>query len=78
VLGGAAGWPLAGYAQQPERVRRVGALMPFPENDPVTRASVTAFADGLAQSGWADCKDIRIDYRFAAGDPSPRSIAVCP
>jgi putative ABC transport system substrate-binding protein len=44
--------------------------MPFPENDPVTRASIRAFADGLAQSGWAEAKNIRIDYRFAAGDPT--------
>jgi putative tryptophan/tyrosine transport system substrate-binding protein len=70
VLGGAAAWPLAGHAQNPERVRRVGALMPFPENDSVMRGSITAFAHGLAQLGWVEGKNIRIDYRFAAGNPT--------
>ena len=44
VLAGAAAWPLAGHAEQPERMRRVGVLMPFPENDTDTQALVTAFA----------------------------------
>ena len=52
VFVGVLALPFIGHAQQPERVRRVGALMPFPENDPVTRASIRAFAHGLAQSGW--------------------------
>jgi putative ABC transport system substrate-binding protein len=68
LLGWAAAWPLAASAQEPQRVRRIGALMPFPESDPVTRASVKAFVDGLAQLGWMEGKNIRIDYRFAAGN----------
>ena len=44
LLGGAAVWPLTGYAQQPERMRRVGWLIPWSENDPQTRASVMVFA----------------------------------
>jgi putative tryptophan/tyrosine transport system substrate-binding protein len=63
-------WPLAGHAQQPERVRRVGVLMPFPENDSVTQPLVTAFADALRRFGWVEGKNIRIDYRFAADDPT--------
>jgi putative ABC transport system substrate-binding protein len=56
-------------AQKPERVRHVGVLMPTPEGDPFTRAIVTAFADALQQFGWMQSKNIRVDYRFAAGDP---------
>ncbi len=70
VLGGAAAWPLAGHAQQPERVRRVGVLIGFPENDPFAQGNVTAFAQALGRFGWVEGKNIRIDYRFAAGDPA--------
>jgi putative ABC transport system substrate-binding protein len=67
ALGAAAAWPLAGRAQQPERVRRIGVLIAFPENDPNTQADVTAFAQALAGFGWVEGKNIRTDYRFAAG-----------
>jgi putative tryptophan/tyrosine transport system substrate-binding protein len=70
VLGGAGVWPLAGHAQQPERVPRVGVLLAFPKNEPFTRALVTAFAQTLERLGWVEGKNIRIDYRFAAGDPT--------
>ena len=64
---GAAAWPLAGHAQQSERMRRVGVLMPGPENDWL--AHTTAFAQALGRLGWNDGKNIRIEYRFAANDP---------
>jgi putative ABC transport system substrate-binding protein len=64
------GWPSAVRAQQPERVRRVGALSAFRENDANNQASVTAFAQSLGRLGWVDGKNVRIDYRFAAGDPA--------
>jgi putative ABC transport system substrate-binding protein len=67
VLGGAAAWPLAGYAQQPERMRRVGVLIHWPEDFPPARASVAALGKALADFGWVEGKNIRIDYRFAAG-----------
>jgi putative ABC transport system substrate-binding protein len=70
VLGGAAAWPLAGHAQQPERLRRVGVLMAYRENDPDTQPLVTAFAQALERFGWVEGKNIQIDYRFAAGDPA--------
>jgi putative ABC transport system substrate-binding protein len=70
VIGGAAAWPLAGRAQEPERMRRIGVLMPWPENDPFTQANATAFAQALGRFGWVEGKNIRIDYRFAAGDPT--------
>jgi putative ABC transport system substrate-binding protein len=71
ILGGAAALrPLAGHAQQPERMRRVGVLIGFPENDPFTHGIVSAFAEALGRFGWVENKNIRIDYRFAAGDPT--------
>ena len=71
LLGGAvAVWPLAVGAQQPDRLRHVGVLIAYPENDPRSQAFVAAFARGLGRFGWAVGKNIRIDYRFAAGDPT--------
>jgi len=71
LLGGAPlAWPLAGHAQQRERFRRVGVLIAFPENHPFAQAIVTAFAQALGRFGWAESKNIRIDYRFASGDPA--------
>src|SRR5260221_1223508 len=58
------------HAQQPERLRRVGVMMAFPENDPFAQAGVTAFAEALGRAGWVEGKNARIDYRFAAGDPA--------
>ena len=69
VLAGATAWRLAGQAQQSEPLRRVGWLMAFPENDLRTQAYVTSFAQALGSLGWVEGKNIRIDYRFAAGDP---------
>ena len=63
-------WPLATVAQQPERIRRLGVLLFGPENDPFTQAIVTSFAQALKRFGWVEGKSIRIDYRFAAGDPA--------
>ena len=67
LLGGAALWPLAGYAQQPERMRRVGVLMPGPEND--WRTYATAFADAIGRLGWSDGRNVLIEYRYSANDP---------
>jgi putative ABC transport system substrate-binding protein len=68
AIGGAAAWPLAGYAQQPERIPRLGVLMPWPETDPIAQASVRAFSQALEGFGWNDGRNIRINYRFAAND----------
>jgi putative tryptophan/tyrosine transport system substrate-binding protein len=70
ILGGAAAWPLAGQAQQAERVRRVGVLMDRPEDFAPARAGVAAFVKALVDFGWVEGKNIRIDYRFAAGNPA--------
>jgi len=67
LLGGAAAaWPLAGHAQQPERMRRIGALINFVEDDPATKARVAAFRQGLERRGWSEGRNIHIDYRFTA------------
>jgi putative tryptophan/tyrosine transport system substrate-binding protein len=69
LLGGAAAaWPLAARAQQTDRVRRVGVLINLSENDLEAQRLVTAFREGLAQLGWADGRNLRIDYRWAGGD----------
>jgi putative ABC transport system substrate-binding protein len=70
ALAGAAAWPLAVRAQQPERIRRIGVLMPFPADDVLARANVTALVQGLDRLGWTQGKNIRIDYRFGANDPT--------
>src|SRR6516165_10486825 len=65
LLGGAAAWPLEARAQQGERVRRIGLLMPFEENDRVMRPRVFAFERALADMGWSDGRNLRIDLRWA-------------
>jgi len=70
AIGGVTAWPPAGHAQQTGRMRRLGVLTPFPENDPVNRAIKTAFAQALESLGWVEGKNIRIDWRFAANDPA--------
>jgi putative tryptophan/tyrosine transport system substrate-binding protein len=67
-LGGAAAWPLAARAQQSERMRRIGVLMAFAESDREGQALVAAFREGLQKLGWAEGRNIRIDYRWAALD----------
>ena len=66
LLGAAAGWPLAGYAQQPERMRRIGALINFAEDDLETKSRVAAFRQGLERRGWSEDRNVHVDYRFAA------------
>src|SRR6266446_2015936 len=69
LLGGAAAaWPLAAHAQQPDRVRRIGVLMPLAADDLEGKARVAAFAEGLQQLGWTDGRNVRIDTRWGAGD----------
>jgi putative ABC transport system substrate-binding protein len=68
VLGGAAAWPLAARAQQGDRVRRIGVLMSYDENDPVMKPSVSAFTQALADLGWTDGRNMRTDLRWAGAD----------
>jgi putative ABC transport system substrate-binding protein len=68
LLGAAAAWPLAAHAQQPERMRRVGVLMPTSADNPDAQARLAAFLQGLQQFGWAVGRNLRIDLRWAAGE----------
>jgi len=68
ALGGAAAWPLAARAQQPEQMRRVGVLMSLAADDAEGKARLAAFLDGLQQLGWIDSRNVRIDARWGAGD----------
>src|SRR5262245_4674870 len=69
LLGGAAAaWPLAAHAQQPDRVRQIGVLMGTSESDPNQKALVSAFTQALAELGWKEGTNIRIERRWADGD----------
>ena len=68
LLGGAAAaWPFAADAQQADRVRRIGVLMSTAD-DRDGQARVAALQEGLQKFGWTEGRNIRIDYRWAAGD----------
>ena len=69
LLGGAAAaWPMAARAQQGERMRRIGVLMAYAEGDREGASFVATFREGLQQLGWAEGRNIRIDFRWAALD----------
>jgi ABC-type uncharacterized transport system substrate-binding protein len=72
VGGAAATWPLFARAQQAERMRRIGVLMGFAENDSRSYAHMAAFRDGLQKLGWTESRNIRIDTRWAAFDAESR------
>jgi putative ABC transport system substrate-binding protein len=70
LLGGvAAAWPLAVGAQQPDRVRRLGILWPIDEADLARRLWATAFTEGLAELGWVEGRNLRIDVRWNPRTP---------
>jgi ABC-type uncharacterized transport system substrate-binding protein len=69
LLGGATAWPLAARAQQGERIRRIGVLHSLAAGDTEGQARLTAFVQGLQELGWTDGRNVRIDYRWTAGDP---------
>jgi putative tryptophan/tyrosine transport system substrate-binding protein len=68
LLGGAAAWPLAARAQQPERMRRIGVLFGAGADDGDIQARHAAFLQALQQLGWTDNGNVRIDTRFGAGN----------
>ena len=67
-LGGAAAWPLASRAQQGDRVRRIGVLAPYDENDPLAKTQVSAFTQALADLGWTVGRNVRMDIRWEGDD----------
>jgi putative ABC transport system substrate-binding protein len=74
-LGSAAAWPVTARAQQGDRVRRIGVLVPGDENDPTVKFALTAFTQALADLGWTDGRSVRMDVRWAGYD-SNRSRAL--
>ena len=69
--GAVASWPLAARAQQGDRVRRIGVLMPLDENDPEGKRRYSAFTQALAGLGWTDGRNLRMDLRWG-GDETNR------
>ena len=73
LLGGAAaGWPLAARGPQGERRRRVGVVGSGSAGGAPGQARLKAFVQGLQQLGWTDGRNMRIDYRWGAGDGQKR------
>ena len=70
LLGGAAAWPLGARAQQPERMRRIGALSGIAVDDPELQVRIAAFVEVLQQLGWTDGRNVQIDHRWGGGDPN--------
>src|SRR6516164_7479840 len=68
IGGAAAAWPIATQAQQPERMRRIGVLIPTTADDAGYQARMGAFHQGLALLGWTIGRNVRIDIRWGAGD----------
>jgi putative ABC transport system substrate-binding protein len=68
LLGGAAAWPTAARAQKREKMQRIGVLMNLAADDSEASARVGAFAQGLAESGWTIGGNVRIEYRWGAGN----------
>src|SRR6516162_8518951 len=68
LLGGAAAWPLAARAQEPDRVRRIGVLSANAEDDPEMKTRLAAFRQGLEKRGWSEGRNVFIDYRYAPVD----------
>src|SRR5262245_64768296 len=71
LLSGAAAWPVAAGAQQAERMRRIGVLVPAAADDPVWQARLGAFLQGLALLGWTIGRNVHIDTRW--GTPNAAS-----
>src|SRR5688572_33434358 len=70
LLGGAAvAWPFPAHAQQSDRLRRIGALMPTTADDPVGREWLAALLQGLLELGWSDGRNLRIETRWTGGSP---------
>ena len=66
LFGGAAAWPLAARAQQPERMRRIGVLMNLAADDPESLARIGAFLQGLQELGWSNGGKGRLGHHGGA------------
>ena len=68
LLGGAAAWPIAARAQQPDRVRQIGVLMTATVADPEAQARLAAFQQEMQQLGWVVGRNVRIDTRWGGSN----------
>src|SRR5262245_46250613 len=68
IASAAAAWPRAVRAQEPGRMRRVGVLFAFFDNDPESQARIAAFQQELENLGWRERQNIQIEYRWASSD----------
>ena len=68
VGGAAVAWPLAVWAQEPGRVRKIGVLFAFFDSDPESQSRIAAFQQELENLGWRAGQNIQIEYRWANGD----------
>jgi putative ABC transport system substrate-binding protein len=68
IAGGAVAWPLAAHAQQSERSRQIGMLIPFDGSELEVKARLSAFRQRLQELGWIESRNIRFDYRFTGQD----------
>jgi putative ABC transport system substrate-binding protein len=75
LLGGAAAWPLAARAQQPDRIRRIGVLVGLSEDDPGMKPRLAGFRQELDRFGWTESQNVRIDYRYAPGGAGAQELA---
>src|SRR5580704_13908743 len=75
-LGSAVAWPVVARAQEAERVRRIGVLMSWRESDPEAKAILSAFTQRLAELGWIDGRNLRMDVRWGSDIDSIRAHAV--
>ena len=66
-IGGALAWPVRARAQQPDRARRIGVLLPYADSDPEAQSHLSVITQELKRLGWSQDRNIRIDARFAAG-----------
>ena len=68
LIGGTSAMPLVARAQQNERVRRVGVLMPFAQDSPEGQAQIAAFVQEMQKLGWTEGRNLQIEYRWDTGD----------
>ena len=84
LLGTAVAWPVAARAQQREQMRRIGVLMNLGSDDAEGQARNAAFLQGLQELGWTVGRNVRIEYRWGAGDAelfrrhAPELVALAP
>jgi putative ABC transport system substrate-binding protein len=69
ALGGAAAWPVVVQAEQGDRVRRIGVLLGLVRNDSEGQARIATLLRSLQELGWTEGRNLRIDIRWAGGNP---------